>query len=114
MAMATKKKGRDSCKSTTSATGQEDTALTLQPVKGEPRIDSRVLAQPLRIQHESVPTLLTAYADDCRELGIAYDVRGVAAGRCASDGTRQSFPSYLVGPHRPATSPLRWVLYFYA
>ncbi|WP_447918162.1 Rha family transcriptional regulator [Achromobacter aegrifaciens] len=70
MATTTKDKGRDSCKSATPTTSAHDTALTLHPVKGEPRIDSRLLALHLGNQHESVTKLLTAYADDFGELGV--------------------------------------------
>ncbi|WP_445658338.1 Rha family transcriptional regulator [Achromobacter sp. NCFB-sbj8-Ac1-l] len=81
MAMATKEKGRDSCKSATPTTKPDDTALTLHPVKGEHRIDSRVLAQHLGNRHESVSKLLTAYADDFRELGILRSQIGEIQGR---------------------------------
>lgn len=58
MAMTTKEKGRDSCKSATPTTSPDDTALALHSVKGEPRIDSRVLAQHLGNQHKNVRELV--------------------------------------------------------
>lgn len=48
----------------------DDAELIPVYVKNEPRIDSRVLAKHLGIQHESVAKLLTAYGDDFRELGV--------------------------------------------
>ncbi len=81
MAMTTKEKGRNSCKSATPTTKPDDTALALHPVKGEPRIDSRMLAQHVGNQHESVSKLLTAYADDFRELGILRFQIGEIQGR---------------------------------
>lgn len=70
MATTTKEKGRDSCKSAPPTTSAHDTALTLHPVKGEPRIDSRILAQHLGNTHQHVHELLTSYIGDFRELGI--------------------------------------------
>ncbi|MNX50891.1 Phage regulatory protein Rha [compost metagenome] len=81
MVTTTKEKGRDSCKSATSTTKPDDIALTLHPVKGEQRIDSRVLAQHLGNQYESMSKLLTAYADDFRELGILRFQIGEIQGR---------------------------------
>ena len=66
----TNKKGRDSGKSATPTTSANDTALALHAVKGEWRIDSRVLAQLMDNQHESVLKLLTAFDDDFRQLGV--------------------------------------------
>ncbi|OWT71317.1 hypothetical protein CEY09_05450 [Achromobacter marplatensis] len=56
--MTTEEKGLDSCKSATPTTSARVTALTLHPVKGEPCIDSRLLALHLRNQHESVCELI--------------------------------------------------------
>lgn len=56
-------------------------ALTLHAVKGEPRIDSRVLAQHLGNKHQNVRELLTDYADDFRELGILRFKTGEKQGR---------------------------------
>jgi len=57
----------------------EPLALVLD--KSEPRIDSRLLAQHLGIQHESSVKTLTAYADDFRELGILRFQIGEIKGR---------------------------------
>lgn len=61
MATTTKEMGRDSCKSATPTTSPDDNALALHPVKGEPRIDSRVLAQHLGNQHKNVRELIEQY-----------------------------------------------------
>lgn len=66
----TKEKGRDSCKSATRTTSANDTALALLEVSGEPRVDSRVLAQHLGNKHQNVRELLTDYAADFRQLGL--------------------------------------------
>lgn len=81
MATTTKEKGRDSCKSATPTTSAHDTALTLHPVKGEPRIDSRLLAQHLGNTHQHVRELLSSYTDDFHELGILRFQAGEIRGR---------------------------------
>lgn len=70
MQTTTKQKGRAPVQDATQTTAANDTALTLHPVKGEPRIDSRILAQYLGNTHQHVRELLTGYAGDFRELGI--------------------------------------------
>lgn len=58
-----------------------DTALALQDVRGESRIDSRLLAQHLGNKHQNVRELLTDYADDFRELGVLRFETGEIMGR---------------------------------
>ncbi|MGO3741194.1 Rha family transcriptional regulator [Kerstersia sp.] len=77
----TKKKGRDSWQSATPTTSPNDTALILQSVKDEPRIDSRTLAQHLGNKHQNVRELLAHYADDFRQFGILRFQTGEIAGR---------------------------------
>ncbi|MGN6581019.1 MAG: Rha family transcriptional regulator [Bordetella sp.] len=83
--MTTNEKGRDSGKSATPTTSLDHTALVgtiaLVQAKDEPRIDSRLLAQHLGLQHESVAKTLNAYAADFRELGILRFQIGEIRGR---------------------------------
>lgn len=51
MATTTKEKGRDSCKSATPTTSAHDTALTLHPIKKEPRADSHDFAGSVSPRH---------------------------------------------------------------
>jgi phage regulator Rha-like protein len=74
--------GRAPAKSAThKTTATDDTPLTLQPVKGEPRVDSRVLAQHLGNKHQNVRELLSDYADDFRQFGILRFQTGEIQGR---------------------------------
>lgn len=59
----------------------DDNALALDVGKPEPRIDSRLLAQSLGVQHESVAKTLTAYRADFGELGILRFQIGEITGR---------------------------------
>lgn len=59
----------------------DDSALTLHQSRGEPRVDSRLIAGQLKIQHESVIKTLTSYADDFRALGILRFEIGEIEGR---------------------------------
>lgn len=60
--------GRSSGKSATPTTSVN--AITLSDSAKEPRVDSRLLALYLGVQHESIQRLLTTYTDDFRELGV--------------------------------------------
>lgn len=44
--------------------------ITLHELRGENRVDSRLIAQHLGVQHHSVFRLIKAYADDFREFGV--------------------------------------------
>ncbi|MFT8276590.1 Rha family transcriptional regulator [Kerstersia gyiorum] len=72
--------GRDSWQSATPTTSTHDTALILQSVKDEPRIDSRTLAQHLGNKHQNVRELLVDYADDFRQFGILRFETGASPG----------------------------------
>lgn len=45
-------------------------ALTLTPVDGEPRVDSRLIAGQLGIEHESACKILKQYQTDFEQLGV--------------------------------------------
>lgn len=49
--------------------------------KDEPRIDSRLIANHLGVQHESITRLLTTYKNDFKELGILRFQIGEITGR---------------------------------
>ncbi|NLY64615.1 MAG: Rha family transcriptional regulator, partial [Alcaligenaceae bacterium] len=49
--------------------------------KDEPRIDSRLIAEHLGVQHESITRLLTTHKNDFKELGILRFQIGEIAGR---------------------------------
>lgn len=55
--------------------------ITLSMVKGEPRIDTRVLAKQLGNQHDNVTQLLKKYAADFKQFGILRFETGVISGR---------------------------------
>lgn len=76
---ATNKMGRDSGKSATPTTSANN--ITLTGSASEPRVDSRLIAAHLHLQHESVAKTLNAYADDFRELGILRFQIGEIQGR---------------------------------
>lgn len=62
------------------------TVIALHPVKNEPRIDSRLIAEHLQIQHKNALAMIEAYQADFQELGvIAFETRkppkGTTGGR---------------------------------
>lgn len=63
-------KSHNLSKSVISTAPLNHTALPLHQLRGELRVDSRVLAQHLGNQHESVVKLLRDYADDFKQLAI--------------------------------------------
>jgi phage regulator Rha-like protein len=74
-------KGRDSGKCATPTTTANNTALALQESRGESRVDSRIIAAHLGVQHESSMRSITDYADDFKALGILRFEIGEIQGR---------------------------------
>ena len=46
------------------------TSIKLSSMKGEARVDSRVIAERLDIQHESFIKMLSKYENELKELGL--------------------------------------------
>jgi len=75
------KKGHAPAKSVTQTTTENDTALALYESRGESRVDSRVIAAHLGVQHESSMRSIIDYADDFKTLGILRFEIGEIQGR---------------------------------
>ncbi len=106
MVTTTKEKGRDSCKSATPTTSAHDTALTLHPVKGEPCIDSRLLAlylgpgrpEKYAMLNEDHAYLLLTYSRNTAKVR-ALKVRLVKAFREARQAPDVTHTEYLPTYH---------------
>ena len=66
----TTKKGRDSSKSATPTTTTDHTALIPAESPHGPRVDSRIIAVHLNIEHESIARTLSNYSPDFSALGV--------------------------------------------
>ncbi|AHF66019.1 Rha family transcriptional regulator [Pseudomonas cichorii] len=62
-------------------TSTDNASITLSMVKGEARVDTRVLAGQLGNQHDNVTQLLKKYSGDFKQFGILRFETGVISGR---------------------------------
>lgn len=75
--------------------------IDLYPVKNEPRVDSRVLAEHLQNQHEAVIKLIDAYKEDFESVGvIRFEIgkpqKGTKGGRPERYALLNEDQSYLL------------------
>ena len=106
------KKNRPSASNTGAAikskVQSDDNALVLDVGKPEPRIDSRLLAQSLGVQHESVAKTLNAYRADFETFGLfRFQIGEVTGGRPERYAMLNEDQAYLLLTYSRNTARVR-------